>query len=72
MPVLQARVSNEELAAIKSLAQRSGKTTSELIRESIASYASMSKRSPTFGCMAGKILIADTFDELPEGFEDYV
>jgi len=71
MPVLQTRVSEEELQKIKSFAQKKHMTTSSLVRESVASYISDNTSVPTFGCMAGGIWIADDFDELPEGFGEY-
>ena len=72
MPVLQTRVSDEELKEIKSFAQQRNMTTSALVRESVISYISENSPVPTFGCMAEKIWISDDFDELPEGFEEYV
>jgi len=72
MPVLQTRVSDEELQEIKTFACKRKMTTSALVRESVVSYITENTAVPTFGCMAGKIWIADDFDELPEGFEEYV
>jgi len=72
MPVLQTRVSAEELQEIKAFAQKRRMTTSALVRESVVSYITENSPAPTFGCMAGRIWIADDFDELPEGFEEYV
>ena len=74
MPVLQTRVSNEEMQEIKSFAKSRSMTTSALVRESVVSYMHITRNSqlPTFGCMAGEIWISDDFDELPEGFEEYV
>ena len=72
MPVLQTRVSDEELQEIKSFAQKRQMTTSALVRESVTHYISNNTPVPVFGCMAGKLWIADDFDELPEGFEEYV
>ena len=72
MPVLQTRVSEEELRAIKSFALNRSMTTSALVRESVVSYIQVNSTAPSFGCMAGSIWMADDFDALPEGFEEYV
>ena len=72
MPVLQTRVSDEELKEIKSFAQKRSMTTSALVRKSVVTYIAEHSPAPSFGCMTGRIWIADDFDELPEGFEEYV
>ena len=72
MPVLQTRVSDEEIKEIQSFAKMKGMTTSALVRESVVSYIAKNTPVPSFGCMTGKIWIADDFDALPEGFEEYV
>jgi len=72
MPVLQTRISHEDAEIIKDFAKRKGMTTSQVVRESLASYIADNTQPLTFGCMADKIWVADDFDELPDGFEEYV
>lgn len=72
MPTIQTRISDKEAYDIKAMADAKGLTTSALVRESLAEYIATQTQTPVFGCMAGKIRIADDFDELPEGFEEYV
>lgn len=72
MPTLQTRISEKEEYDIKAMAKAKGITTSTLVRESLAAYIAKNTQAPVFGCMAGKIRIADDFDELPDGFEEYV
>ena len=72
MPVLQARVSEKEAYEVKAMAKSRGLTVSELVRESLAVYATKNAPTLSFGDMSGKIWIADDFDELPDGFEEYV
>jgi len=71
MPVLQTRISNEDADAVKKYAERKGMTTSQVVRESLASYITDNTQPISFGCMADRIWMADDFDELPEGFEEY-
>ena len=72
MPMLQARISTEEANAIKTYAKIKGITTSQVVRESVASYIAKSPESLFFGCMKEGSWISDDFDEIPEGFEDYI
>ena len=72
MPMVQARISEEESKAIKTYAKASGLTTSQVVRESVALYISRKAEPLFFGCMANDIWMADDFDEIPEGFEDYI
>ena len=72
MPMLQARVSEEEANAIKTYAKTKGLTTSQVVRESVASYITKEKTKVVFGDMKGKMWMADDFDEIPEGFEEYI
>ena len=72
MPMLQARITDEEARAIKSYAKTKGITTSQVVRESVASYIAKPQEQVFFGDMKGKMWMADDFDEIPEGFEDYV
>ena len=72
MPILQARISEEEAKAIKTYAKTNGLTTSQVVRESVASYITKPPEPLYFGCMKGKMWIADDFDEIPEGFEEYI
>ena len=72
MPVLQTKLSNEEVENIKKFAERKGMTTSQIIRESIISYMAKNTQPLSFGCMTNKIWLSDDFDTLPAGFEEYV
>jgi len=71
MPVIQTRISYEDAENIKEFAKRKGLSTSQVLRESLATYVTNNSQPLTFGCMADKIWIADDFDEMPEGFEEY-
>ena len=72
MPMLQARVSAEEANAIKAYAKTKGLTTSQVVRESVASYIAKEPPPLYFGCMKEGSWIADDFDDIPEGFEEYI
>ena len=71
MPTLQTRLSYEDAETVKEFAKRKGMTTSQVVRESLASYLTENTQPLSFGCMADKIWMADDFDEIPEGFEEY-
>ena len=72
MPIVQARVSEKEMYDMKAMAKSKGLTLSDVVRESVALYIANEKPTLAYGDMKDKIWMADDFDELPEGFEDYV
>jgi hypothetical protein len=73
MPVLQARVPDEEAELFRAYAEREGMSLSKLIRLSVREHITSSPGKLRFGTLKGRITIADDFGETPEDiFKEYI